>query len=114
MSAHTTENYDKVAQIPDDNKIECLICGQWYLKPMGHVAQRHGMSAREYKKKFGYPLKKGLVGIKLHKRFVKMGKENPSWRVNLLIKGRDFRFKIGHKLNRAFQWIRKIWSKIMS
>jgi hypothetical protein len=72
------------------------------------------MFSREYRNKFGYPMKKGIVGKKLHEKFVKIGKENPSWRVNLLIKGRDFRFKIGHKLNRASQWIRKIWSKIMN
>lgn len=79
---------------------------------MGHVAQRHGMTAREYKKKYGYPVKKGIVGKKLHQKFVMVGKENPSWRVNLLIKGRDFRFKVGHKLNKAYQWIRKVLRKM--
>jgi hypothetical protein len=111
--SHNRENYDKIALVPHKDKIQCKICGLWYKKPLGHVFQRHGMDARQYKIKFGYPIKKGIVGKKLHNRFVEMGKENPSWRVNLLIKGRKYRFKIGHTLNKIFQWIKekvkRIW-----
>lgn len=110
--SHTIENYDKIARIPHKDKIQCEICGLWYKKPLGHVFQRHGMTAREYKLKFGYALKKGIVGKKLHKRFVEMGKENPSWRVNLLEKGRKFRFRVGHKITKLFRWIRKIIKKV--
>ena len=112
--SHTRENYDKITRIPHKDKIQCQICGLWYLRPLGHVFQRHGITAREYKQEFRYPMKRGVVGKKLHQKFAKMGKKSPSWRVNLLIKGRDFRFKVGHKLNQAYQWVRKMLKRLWS
>ena len=43
------------------NKIKCLICGKYFTKPCSHVWQAHQLSAREYKKEFGFDLKKGII-----------------------------------------------------
>lgn len=111
MTSHSTANYDRIARspYPGDGKIQCLICRQWYLKPMGHVFQRHGMNARQYKIAFKLPLKKGVVGEKLHRKFVKMGKANPSWRINFFLGGR----KTKEGLNKLFGWAKGLLKKMV-
>lgn len=109
MSSHSTKNYDWIARKPGEGKIQCRICYRWYLKPMGHVFQRHGVSAREYKIHFGLPLKKGIVGPKLHKRFVAMGKANPSWRINFFLGGR----KLREGISKIFVWAKGLLKRIV-
>lgn len=99
---HTREQYDRVASdlvlAKKFGKIQCLICGLWYRKPLGHCWQRHKVTAREYKQIFGLPLKKGIASPDLAKRFHEMGVENPSWRTNLIKIGARFRFQKGWNL----------------
>lgn len=47
-------SYDK------DGKVICHICGKAYDKVVSHVYYKHGMIAREYKRKFGLDVGKGL------------------------------------------------------
>ena len=75
--------------------IRCLICGKKYIKVCSHVWQRHGMNNREYKKKFGFDRKKGLVAKEYHDRKSKMVFENGT--VNNLKKGEGTRFKKGQR-----------------
>src|ERR1700728_1762119 len=44
-------------------KIECLICGQWFNSISGTHLKNHGFNARSYKEKFGLPLTRGLIGF---------------------------------------------------
>ena len=43
------------------NKIQCLICGLWYVQVGSHVYSRHGMTAREYRELHNLEVKKGIV-----------------------------------------------------
>ncbi len=42
-------------------KIECKICHKKFKRVCAHARQAHGMSAREYKKQFGYDLGRGIL-----------------------------------------------------
>lgn len=44
-----------------DNKVQCLICGKWYIQVGTHIVQVHKMTAKEYRKKFGFDLKRGQI-----------------------------------------------------
>ena len=52
-------SYGKVEFDISGNPI-CEICGKAYSRVLSHVRQVHDMSARDYKKKFGFDLKKGI------------------------------------------------------
>ena len=45
------------------DKVMCLICGRYYVQVGSHVAQRHHMSAREYREEYELPVKKGIVPL---------------------------------------------------
>lgn len=44
----------------NEGKIQCKICGQYFHRVSCHVNKAHGMSASEYKQKFGYKQSEGL------------------------------------------------------
>lgn len=44
-----------------EGKIQCLLCGNWYVKPLAHVWQIHKMDENEYKIKFDLPLSYGII-----------------------------------------------------
>ena len=52
---------DKIASKYDPNKIQCPLCGRYYVQLCTHVLQRHEMTARQFKKEFGYDVKRGLI-----------------------------------------------------
>jgi hypothetical protein len=52
------------------NTIECLLCGRWFQKLINHLFYKHGMSADEYKGRFGLPWRRGLVSAKSRSRIV--------------------------------------------
>ena len=54
---------EKIASVPEQGKLQCKICGGWYVQIGSHVSQVHGMTAREYREKYGYPVKKGVVPL---------------------------------------------------
>lgn len=76
-----------------NGKIQCKICGNWYELVGSHVTATHNMLMREYKKKFGYDVKKGLLPEWLRDKKVKIALENNT--VKNLKKGKKFRFKKG-------------------
>lgn len=61
MSAWQRARYDQLASIKDDDKIQCKICGRWYVQVGGHIAQRHDMTAREYREYFNMEVSKGII-----------------------------------------------------
>jgi len=75
--------------------IGCSICGKKYIKVCGHVWQTHGLNNREYKKKFGYDLKKGLVTKEYKEKMSKKVFENGT--INNLKIGRKYWFKKGQE-----------------
>ena len=42
-------------------KIQCLICKRWYRQVGTHVVQTHGMTAKKYRRKLGFDVKKGQL-----------------------------------------------------
>jgi len=86
---------DMIASEPDDNKLQCQICGKWYKQVGSHIYQEHKMTAREYRKEYGFDLKKGQTTgdykeLKHRQVFQCGGVKN-------LITGKKFRFHKGQK-----------------
>ena len=81
----------KHAQNP--NAIMCEICGNKYIQVCGHVYQSHGMTAREYKEKFGWDVKRGLIPEELREVRAKHTRENGT--IENLKAGKKFWFKKG-------------------
>jgi len=75
------------------NKIQCLICGNWYRQVGSHIVQRHDMTARQYREKFHLEVKKGILPPDLKALFGKQALENGTWK-NLKV-GKKFWFKKG-------------------
>ena len=42
-------------------KFQCQICGKWYVQVGSHIYLRHKITAREYRKIFGFDVKKGQL-----------------------------------------------------
>ncbi|MGL5713356.1 MAG: MucR family transcriptional regulator [Paraclostridium sp.] len=83
----------------NEGKPICEICGRSFNKLGQHVYNSHGMSAKEYKIKFGLDLNKGLVAKSTKEKLQKANKDNYDKVVknNLLKKGQYTRFKNGDK-----------------
>lgn len=88
---------DKLAKYPDKDKLQCLICKNYYKRVCSHVRQRHGMNAREYKKEFGLDNKKGLMTEQARETMKKHTEKNRKIVIdrNLLIGGVKTRYKKG-------------------
>ncbi len=53
---------DLLASKPSNKKVQCLICGKWYVQLGSHLVQRHGYNTcREYREEFGLEVKRGVV-----------------------------------------------------
>ena len=59
MKAYNEPRYNKKGQPI------CEICHVGYDKLLKHVSSCHGISAKEYKERFGYHPRKGIVSKKL-------------------------------------------------
>lgn len=79
-----------------EGKLQCHICGKWYVQVLSHAHLTHGISNREYKEKFGLDRIKGYVPSWYHEEKSKITKENGSGE-HLPEVGRKTRFKKGQK-----------------
>jgi len=59
---------DARASVARPGAIQCAICLRWYKRPAHHAWQRHGVSAREYKKDVGLSLTRGITTQADHDR----------------------------------------------
>ena len=46
-------------------KIQCLLCGKWFIALPAHLERTHNITADEYKERYGLPWKRGLCGVGL-------------------------------------------------
>lgn len=85
--------YDK------NGKPVCEICGKSFNRVLSHVRQKHDMNEREYKKKFGFDLKKGICSQESSDKSREKVLENYDLCIgqNLLVGGKDSRFEDGDK-----------------
>lgn len=87
------EKRDYLASLEDPKKVQCLICGKWYVQVCSHVQQVHGMTKREYKKEFGLDVKRGVVPDWYRKLKGDQAMNNDTYK-NLKA-GEKYRFKKG-------------------
>lgn len=80
-----------------DKKI-CLICNKFFVKPMTHCWQAHGIYAREYKEMFGLDVSKGIIPH-THKELLRKNALKNGMGERLEKSGESTRFKKGHKIN---------------
>jgi len=51
------------------DKIQCHICGKWFKRLDSHIVPAHGLTAREYRVKFGLSMRLPLVSRSISKKF---------------------------------------------
>jgi len=96
----------------DRDMTKCKLCGRKYVLLASHVWQSHdGILGREYRKKFGYDVKKGLSKGKFLKLKKKLALKNVDFE-KLKTSGESFLFKdkdsrAGNYI-RSFQTIRRL------
>jgi hypothetical protein len=91
-----TRKRDRIAKKPDKNKVQCLVCGLWYVQVGSHVVQRHRYkSARAYREHFKLEVKKGTVPAWYRKMKGELALKNKTY-LNLKA-GKKYQFKKGEK-----------------
>lgn len=98
MSRYTKYNRAKYGKY-EPGKIQCPLCDSWYKKLCSHVVQRHNMTSRDFKIKFGYPTTKGVVSADTRSLASRRNKENSDEvvKINLIEKGKPTRLKKGNQ-----------------
>ena len=93
------ESKKGVIRYDEDGNPICEICNKSFKRVISHVRQKHDMNEREYKKTFGYDLKKGICSKKSAELSREKVFENYEKVVekNLIKKGVKSRFTDGHK-----------------
>ena len=91
-AAWLRDKNDKAALVPSSDKKKCGICGRWYVQVGTHIVQRHGMTAREYRKEMNLPLRKGIMPDWYRKLKREQALDNPAALKNLKI-GKKFHYK---------------------
>lgn len=84
---------DREAMAPDDRKVQCLICGKWYVQVGSHIIQVHGSTAREYREAFDLERKRGTVPAWYRQLKGDQALENKTY--ENLKAGAKYRFKPG-------------------
>ena len=77
--------------------MKCAICGEEHRKVGSHVTQMHGLTAREYREKYGFDVKRGQVPEELRETLATNAIENGT--AKNLQNGSKFRFKVGHRMS---------------
>jgi hypothetical protein len=82
-----------------EGKPKCEICGEHHDRVLSHVRQKHGMSAKDYKVKFGFDSRKGICSKESSEKTRRKTLENRELVIdkNLIQKGSKSRFKKGHE-----------------
>lgn len=101
-------------------KIQCKICKKYFKRVCGHVRQKHGLSAREYKIKFGYDVIRGIMTPEDREKMRRLALENKMDQ-QLLRAGEKTRFKkkqpglgIYKRSDQTMQRLKNNWIKILN
>ncbi len=83
----------------EDGLPMCEICGKHFKRVTYHVRQVHGISARDYKKAYGFDLIKGICSASSSQKTSEQTISNYEKVIvpNLLNGGKETRFKDGSK-----------------
>ena len=88
-----------ILEYNEEGKPKCEICGKFFNRVLSHVRQKHFLNEIEYKKQFGFDLKKGICSKESSEksRIKTLDNYEKCINQNLKIKGFKNRFKIGDK-----------------
>lgn len=86
---------DEEASKPSSKKIQCLVCGKYYIQVCSHVLQVHKLTARKYKEEFGLDVKRGRIPKWYRKVKAEICKENGTTLTGA--EGIKCRFKVGDR-----------------
>ena len=78
-----------------DNKLQCLICGKWYVQVGSHIYQTHHLTARQYREEYKLEVKKGITTPEFRKFKGDIALENGTYKN--LKSGEKFWFSKGDK-----------------
>lgn len=81
---------------PSDKKVQCLVCGKWYVQVCTHSFQVHNMNGREYREYFNLEVKRGVVPGWYREMKGEQALNNGTYKN--LKNGRKFRYKKGSKI----------------
>lgn len=93
------EKWQRKLEKEGKERVQCLICGKWYVQVGSHVFQFHKMTARDYREMFNLEVKRGTVPTWYRKLKGDQALENKTYK-NLLKAGKKFRFKKGANVGR--------------
>ena len=60
------QTLDELVEYFSHDKIQCLICGEWRNSLNRAHLETHFLTAKEYKLKYGIPIRKGLLGVNFY------------------------------------------------
>lgn len=87
---------DLIDKYGQENLVQCQVCKKWFRQVGTHVVQIHGYeTAREYRKEFGFDVKRGQVPKEY--RELKSQRCHENGTINNLKGGQRFWFKKGDK-----------------
>jgi predicted transcriptional regulator len=72
------QTLEEVENYLSGDKIQCLLCGKWFIALGQHIAKSHDISIPEYKVKFNIPHSYGLIGAEL-KQVMRENNKNVPW-----------------------------------
>jgi hypothetical protein len=88
-----------ILEYNEEGKPKCEICGKFFNRVISHVRQKHFLNEKEYKKQFGFDLKRGICSKESSEksRIKTLDNYEKCINQNLKIKGLKNRFKLGDK-----------------
>lgn len=57
----------------ETDKVQCHLCGQWYVALSNHLAAEHSMRANQYKEEVGLSKRTALIGEKMRAKLIASG-----------------------------------------
>ena len=96
------ERWQKKLEREGKERVQCLICGKWFVQLGSHVVQIHGILAREYREEFKLEVKRGTVPDWFRKLKGDQALENGTYK-NIVKTGKKFWFKKGDKTLGRYQ-----------
>jgi len=98
MIKYSFGNYGRIFYDFEGKPI-CHICGRAFHRLLSHVRQKHNLTAKEYKKKFGLNIGNGIISniSKSKSQIAVFNNYNKVVEKNLIKNGKKTRFKIGDK-----------------
>ena len=88
-----------IIEYDQDGHPKCELCGKHFKRVLSHVRQKHEMNEKDYKRQFGFDLKKGICSKESSElsRERTLSNYDKCIARNLMIKGAQTRFKAGDK-----------------